>query len=294
MKYIITSFLILVSVSLSAQELQLNLEQGKTYVLNLTSDVAIKQQFGSMDMDMDVIIGSKNSYRVDAIRDSVYDITVSYDRFSINIKTPSTQNLEFDSSSARADDAFSKALGGLVGSSYTISLSKHGKVVAISGVDKAFEEIVSKFPGASPETKQQILQQIKQSYSEATVRNSLESAFGFFQGGKLRSGYKWTSGFGIENLISADIKTAYEIKELTDSYVIVAGQGNMEAVDVNSVGGSSVKAKFSGDIGTTVRLDRKSGWIVNQNITQNVKGTIETPQGSMPMMITTKIVLTSE
>jgi hypothetical protein len=161
-------------------------------------------------------------------------------------------------------------------------------------VDKAFEEIVSKFPGASPETKQQILKQIKQSYSEATVKNGLESAFGFFQGGKLRPGYKWTSGFGVENLISADINTAYEIKELTDSYILVAGQGNMEAVDVNTVSGSAVKAKFSGDVSTTVKLDRKSGWIINQSITQNAKGAIETPQGSMPMTITTKIVLTSE
>jgi hypothetical protein len=68
----------------------------------------------------------------------------------------------------------------------------------------------------------------------------------------------------------------------------------MEAVEVNNMGGLAVKAKFSGDIGTTVKLDRKSGWIVNQNITQNVKGNIETPQGSMPMTITTWIVLTSE
>jgi hypothetical protein len=116
-------------------------------------------------------------------------------------------------------------------------------------------------------------------------------------------GGKWTTSVKTTISMPMTVKTTYELVDVTDSYFEIKGDATIitDKTTPKITGGMPFRYDMTGTIVSDIKADKKTGWITNSKVTQNIKGTAtveDTPNipggMSVPMTMTNEMTVTDK
>lgn len=281
--------------------LKLNLTQGKEYRQNSDMKMAMTQSFGGQTMDVVVAVKGKMKYLVKSVTPAAYDIDVMYESMTMEMEMPQA-TMKFSSENPAADDMVSQVLSGMTNKPFQVQLSKSGKVLGVKNIETLLSTAFDKLPNISEAQKSQIKGQLEQRYGEKAFASTFEMMFSIFPDKPVKTGEKWTTQSKLNSGVTANINTTFEyVEEGADFWKIhgdskITAEENGEYINSN---GMDMKFNMNGTMISNIKVDKKTGWILEAKITQDItgeaqiKGNAQMPDGlTIPMTMKTEIVNT--
>ncbi|MBP6386788.1 MAG: hypothetical protein KA313_03775 [Pseudarcicella sp.] len=280
MKKIFT-LIVLIAISQSIfgqkQNLGFNLTLGKTYYLTIHASSSIKQDLNEQKINIDLNISGKTAFKVINIIDTLYEMAVNYETLAMTMKLPNGE-ITFDSEKQDDANIFSKILTEMTGKEFSLKMNKVGKIIEIKDLDKVFENAIEQFPNLSSQQKEQVKAQIMQSYGEKAFKGSYETATNIYSNTAVEKGDTWTINSRLESGMGVNITTIYEFKDKIENYKLIVGNGKLETTENDAyiqINGMPTRYNLKGTINTTLKVDDKTGWIIESKITQLMSGNVE-------------------
>jgi len=297
------AFVLLTSCHSQKVKLGLNLTKGEVYFQKMISNASVIQTVNGQEMKMNMILNGKMSYKVIDIQDSIYQMEVRYESLSMKMSLPSGV-MEFNSEKNDEKDIFSSILGVIKNKPFLIKMTKTGKIKEVKNINLLFSNMFEKFPQLTDMQKQQIQNQLIQAYGEQSFKGNLEMCSAIFSDSPVSKGDKWEIKTKLETGMDANMVSTYELKEINNSSYLISGASKIETAkkdpDIQS-NGMPLNYNLSGTMSTEIKINRKSGWVIESKISQTIKGTAEiksNPQmpGGMviPMTMNNEMTITEK
>lgn len=298
---LVLAIILITSCQAQKEKLELNLTKGEIYTQKMTSNVSIIQTINGQQVNMNMSVNGKVTYKVTDIQNSIYSMEVRYESLSMKINMPNGV-LEFSSEKNDEKDIFSSLLGIMKNKPFFIKMTKAGKINEVRNIDALFSNMFDKFPQLQEIQKQQIKSQLMQAYGEKAFKGNLEMCSAIFPDSLISKGDKWIVDTKLESGMSANMKTTYELKEVHDSYCIFSGTSKIETADKDAYiksNGMPLKYDMSGTMTSEIKINRKSGWVIESKLNQTIKGIAQIkgnpqmPEGmSIPMTMNNEMIIT--
>ncbi|WP_321514814.1 DUF6263 family protein [Marinifilum fragile] len=303
MKKLLTLALIL-SATLCVQakkyKLALNLEVGKEYIQKSNAKMTITQNFNGMPIEIGMNIKGDYVFKVIGAENDQYDMEVKYRTVEMEMESAQGKST-FSSNKASEQDIMSTLLSRMIDKPFKMIMGQNGKVIEIKGIDNLFGGMFEGFD-ITQQQKDQILAQLKQSYGAKAFKGSFEQITAIYPEGKVKLGKKWSTETNIEAGMSVHVTTNFELKAANTEYFLLHGEGDLSS-NPNSPfvkqNGMDMKILLDGNLTSDIKIDRKTGWIIDATIVQSLSGNTELkaseqmPEGmSIPMTIKSKSVIT--
>lgn len=298
---LVLALILLTSCQAQKQKLELNLTKGETYSQNLVSNSSISQNFNGQQMIINMTIIGKTTMKVIDIQDLVYSMEVKYESLSMKMSLPNGV-MEFSSEKNDENDIFSTLLGEMKGKIFLIKMTKTGKINEVKNIESLFLNMFNKFSQLSDAQKQQIQGQLMQAYGEKAFKGNFEMITSIFPDSPVSTGDKWTMKTKLESGMSGNLETTFELKEVNDLYFLISGDSKIETADKDAYiqsNGMPLRYDLTGTMISNLKINRKSGWIMDAKISQSIKGNAyvkDNPQmpGGMtiPMTISNDMTIT--
>lgn len=298
-------FLLTFSVAVFAQKggLSLNLQKDQVYKQTTTSRGTIEQNFNGQKLNMVMIMNGTMSYRVKTVNPTGYNMEVSFDNLSMSMQMPQGA-VEFNSEKNDPNDIFSTVLSAMKNKPFRVVMSKSGKITEIHDVDAMWSNAINQFSQLSDAQKAQIKAQIMKSYGEEAMKGSIESATAIYPEKPVNKGDKWTVSTKLEAGMSANMNTDFQYAENAADHALIKGTSTIATADKDAyvdTNGMPMKYDMTGSQVSEIKVDKKSGWILEAKINQNMKGDAhikDNPQlpGGMtiPMVIATEMTISGK
>lgn len=289
------------SVSLAQTSLNLNLIQGKEYSQTSNAKMTMTQDVMGQTIEINAVITGKMIYLVKGISPAGYDMDIRYESMSMEMIMPQA-TIKFSSENPTEGDMMSQVLSGMINKPFTAQLSKTGKVISVKNIDALFTAAFEKFPNISESQKEQVKSQLNQSYGEKAFTSNLEMIFAIYPEKPVKLGEKWNVQTKLKSSISANISTTYSYAEEGSDFRRIRGESKITAEDSGEYtvsNGMEMKFDMNGTMVSDIKVDKKTGWILEANVKQDIKGNAnirpneQMPEGmSIPMTIKTEMINT--
>ncbi|MGZ3814572.1 MAG: DUF6263 family protein [Mucilaginibacter sp.] len=280
MKRILTLTLLLAaSITCFGQKVKiaLNLTQGSTYYMITSAKMAMTQNIGGQTQDVTTTVGGKLSFKVTAVKDTTFVMDVKYESLRFQIAAPGA-NMDINSEVKDKGNPISTMMDNMTHSTFTVTMSKKGRVVSIDNFDKMIAGMFDGIPSVTDAQKEQFKNQMINSFGPKALKGSLEISTAFFPDGKVAKNDKWVVNTSLESAMSAKIKTTYTLQDITESAYLVHGDAlisPVENADYSEINGFPMKFSISGTSTSDLKIDKTTGWVSEAKITQAMKGTID-------------------
>lgn len=302
--YILLFMFLIVSTGHAKKiQLTLKLEQGKEYRQVSDSKVAINQEINGQKMNIVVQVKGSMTYLVKAVNDQDYDLEVKYDSLSMIMQLPQT-TMMFSSEKNDEQDIVSQILGALKNQSFDLKLSHTGKVIEVKNIELLFESIFSKFPQTSESQVAPMKNQIKSLYGKDAFKGNIQMVTAIFPEGPVAIGDTWTVDTKVESGMSANVSTTYTLKDNQKDYVLIDGDSKFESANKDAyseTNGIPIRYDLSGTIKSELKIDPRTGWIIEAKLNQDVQGNTyiressQMPNGmKIPMTLSSETVVTNQ
>ena len=272
--------LILLSIVLTvcqAQEtnLALNLEKGKEYRQVANSKVTLIQEFNGQKTNIGVTINGGALYRVTSVNPSDYDLDVKYESLSMMMELPQGK-MEFSSDKKDESNILSQLLSKMTGHVFKVKMAKNGKVLEVKNVESLIESLFEDFSDIPENQLAQIKAQLINAYGTDAFKGNIEMVTAIFPDNPVNKGDHWTIKTNLKSGgMSAQMTTDYQLMELTSDYAMLRGNSIMETANNDTYiesNGMQMKYDMSGTMISEIKVDRTSGWIIEANLNQEIKG----------------------
>lgn len=272
--YFILVAFIISSCQSERTDLALNLEKGKEYKQVTCSKATISQDFMGQQMNMVMTINGSMSYLVNSVKESCYDITAKFEKLSMSMELPQGK-VEFDSEKTDVNDVFSMVLSEMKNKPFKMVMTRKGKVSEIIGIEKLWEDVINRFDQIPEMQREQIKAQITKAYGAKALKGNIEMVTAIYPENPVCKGDKWNINTNLESGMSAKMSTEYEFTEMTSDYALIKGNSTLETADKDAyinTNGAPMKFDLKGSMLSEIKVDKKSGWIVEAKIDQQIKG----------------------
>jgi hypothetical protein len=259
------------------QKLGFNLKVGETYYHVMQSSSTIRQDINGQKINIDVTISGKTAFKVTNLKDTLYDMAVSYERLAMTMKLPNG-DMTFNSDKNDDNDIFSTILGAIKGKQFSIKMTKAGKIVEVKNLDSIFESLLDQFPKFTSQQKQQIKAQLLQAYGEKAFKGSYEMVTNIYSNSAVQKGSTWTINTKLESGMAATLLTTYEFKDKIENYNLIIANGKFETSDKDAytqINGMPTRYDLTGTMNSTLKVDVKTGWIIEAKVNQLMSGNAE-------------------
>lgn len=279
MKTFLTSLLaLLVSLAVYAENdtvfLRLNLEKDLTYYQETSSKSNIAQDFMGMKMDMALHAIGKMAFNVKADLGDAYELEVKY----LELSTSMSSSMEMMGQvieTPSMEDILEEMSNSLTYRPFTIIMAKTGEILKVSGMDQVIEEALIDLPFGSYDERLQAIEQMKQMAGDQSIAGNLEMASLIFPEKAASVGHKWDTTTQLTGGLSGMVFNTYEIKEIRNDWVLVSGISTIKHNEEESLvelSGMEMEIEMSGNMFSTIKVDRKTGWIISSDIFQEIDG----------------------
>ncbi|MEO7213394.1 DUF6263 family protein [Mucilaginibacter sp.] len=301
MKKYLTLSLLFIGINSYAQKvkLQLNLQMDSTYYLGTNASLDIDQFINAAHQDVKTVITGRMSHKVVAIKDTVYELQTEFKSLGMHVEA-NGQVIEFNS---KADEAnpMSKIMNTMMDKPFSMFISKSGRVLAIKNIDTVYAGISAAVPNATPEQRAQLKTQMEQSFGEKSIRTNLQDAFVIFPKAEIAIKGTWATNTTLDAPAAViTTKMVYTLDNITaDAYfisghAILASDKTKPPTYKQSAGFMMRMLNITGTAVVKLKLDRKTGWIIDTNVAKNIKGTVQLKDSpKIPGGITYPMVITA-
>lgn len=299
----LVGFVLLVGISFFANakkhKIELQLEVGQTYYYQSNSTSTIVQSMNGQENTVDLEMETQMLFSVNGETKQGYTMDVQYSDIT-NTMTTQMGEMSFDSS-GEGDDAMSKVFKALTEQKFQIELSYHGEVLSISGIDQMWTNAMAVVSELSESQTEQLLVQLKESFGEKSFKQSLEMGFDAIPEQKVKVGQEWTSEGSITTTITMNTVSVYKLLEVNNGVAVlsVSTSLNSDPDAVYDLNEMEVSYDMGGLLEGKVQIDLSTGWVVQSNQKQSIKGTMKLkpndyfPEGSdIPMTMEQDITVT--
>jgi hypothetical protein len=297
MKKVFTLLLLLLTFSSYAQKakLELKLKKDSTYYLTMNVKMDIDQFIQGTHQMVKTTITGKTAYKVVAIQDTLYTMDVTYKNLAMDMDVAG-KTLSFNSE-GDTTNFLNKAMGSMVGNPFNIVMSKRGRIIEVKNIDNLFSGLFKAFPHANEQQTTQLLAQLKQSFGEKTIKGNLQETFVVFPQKTVGVGGTWSNSTFIESAgFSTHTKTSYTLSNITNDAYEITGTATVMP-DKEPAFKSTNKffmrlTDVDGNNSTSLKIDKKTGWVSNSHITKHIKANVELKQAiNGPLMMTYPMVI---
>lgn len=287
-------------------KLALNLKKGDKFDITNSTVQNIEQTIMGQNQKSEVESGMTYKYEVtDVDKNGTASIKVTYKWIKIRQKAGFTTS-EYDSKTAGKDDPvppFATVYAALVGKSFTMKMDKKGEVTDVKGMDKVIDGIMEqeKLIGKPEEAK--VRESLEKEIGSDAIKETLGSAHSFFPKKAIKVGDKWSDEQNISAGFPLKIKTDYTFKEEKDGLVIITSESKISLGDGDKTMDNGMAKitydEFSGTQKGVTKVDKKTGWVMESTVDQDLDGKM-TMEGGMfgkmtiPMNIKSKITSKTE
>ena len=253
-------------------ELKLNLEKDRVYKQVSSSKVDIAQDINGQQLIIGMNIRGTMAYLVKLVNESFYEMEVQYENLRIDMELPQV-SLSFDSE--KPGDIMSQMLGELKNKPFHVSMNKNGKVHEVKNLEGLFATLFDKFPNIPADQREQIKAQLMKAYGPEAFKGNIEMVTAIFPDHAISKGDKWHIETKLESGMSANVSTTYEYQGENDNNRLVRGESKITTADKDAYvesNGMRLKYDLNGTMISDIKIDLISGWILEANITQELKG----------------------
>ncbi len=272
-------FLLFVSTDSFAQKvkLELHLKKGNTYYHTLDGNSKIKQIVDGKEINIEAGLGGTVSYEIIDELDTSYSTKVRYNSLHMKMGIQG-KSIEFRSDSKDNNDKASKVLAQLINAPFSVEMSKRGELTKVENIDKIFRNMMDTLSDLTESQKQKMMEAMLKGYGEEAFKGNFNMLTAMFPAGKVKKGDKWVMKIRLELMQAAELETTYQLTEIGDDYYQIHGESTINNVDKETyvpVNGLPVKYDLSGTMITDLKISKKTGWVIDGTIKQEMKGNME-------------------
>ena len=278
-------------------ELKLNLTKGQVFSLEMSTDQEISQKIMGRRMDINQQIKLTFDFKVLEADDTGYNIEVVYKGVAYHMEGP-TGTVSYDSEDPPdVVPQLAKGFEALVGQSFTMELSPKGDVLDVSGVDLIVSRMVDNLNLPSGAQKDMIKNQMQQQFGDESLISSMEGVMSIYPEKPVGIGDSWKKRFIMGGPMPMVLKNKWKLKDRKNGIAHVHVESDVEP----STGGKPVKMgmisinyEISGDQEGTIQIEESTGWTIEAEIEQNMKGKVKAMGQSWPISIKGIVTLKSK
>jgi len=275
-----TTFILMLATTLglscAAQttDLSLKLKKGEAYKQISTTKTMVGQEIQGQKIDVELELTGDMTFTVKEVSEQAYQMNVNFDHLSMAMQMP---QMAINASSDNEDpnDILSSVFASVINNPFELTMQKTGKVTEVKNVEALWESTVDQFSQLSEPQKAQIKAQVIESYGANALKGNIEMATAIYPDKPVKKGDTWTITTQLQSEMPAEVVSVYEFVDLTAEYVLIKGTGNIKTVDAEKYtesNGMEMRYDLTGSMTSEIKVDRVSGWIVEANIHQELKG----------------------
>lgn len=293
------SIFICFSCQSQTQKIELKLIKGQSYTQKTVANTVIKQKLNDQEVNVNLAIIGKMKYLVTDYASGIYSIDVSYENLSMKMVHPGG-TIFFDSEKNDTTDMMSSILGQMKNKPFQVKMTKTGKVTEVKNVEAVYKGMFERFPQLTVEQREEMRSKIMQSYGDKALKGNMEMLSAVFPDRAVAKGDTWKVQTQLEGVMNATLDGTYKLDEITPTEFVISGTSLFATTNT---GTSLVPFKYdmTGTTNSVLRIDKKTGWLIEGKINQNVKGAMSVkssekmPEGmTIPMEMIMDMVFTDK
>ncbi len=134
--------------------------------------------------------------------------------------------------------------------------------------------------------KNKVQAQISGLLGEGFVKNNLEQSLNIFPDSALYVGDSWRKKDTQSTELKLNLTTAYTLESVKDSTAEIKSASEINNLNTTTdLMGYNATVNFKGTEKGTIKIDLRTGWLLNQKSTINVEGTVELNATKVPVII---------
>ena len=297
---LVLTILMLASTTVDAKKikLQLKLNKGDKFTIEMTSKQDMNQTIMGMDQNVKVNMTYDYLFEVKEMDKSSYTIDVTYTK--IQYKQESMMgDVEYDSENipeGELDESI-KLYNALMGQKFSAKINTKGEILEIIGSDDMINSIIKKMDLKKEETKATMIEGVKTQYNKENLKSDLSKIIICFPSKKLKSGDTWKENKELRGNFTVDSENIWKLNSIDDNTIEL--EINSKLSPVKDAGpviamGMEITQKISGDEKGTAILDKKTGLISEFVKTQNLSGTVFVKSEQLPEDMSWPITIKGE
>ena len=241
-----------------------------------SADLTINEEVNGQKIDIVSTVSGNISFKVIEKSASSYILETAYTELNMSMKTPNGE-VSFSSTKPYDEkDIFSRLLKNMIGHSFYINMQSNGKINEIKGIDSLWTNMFSSFPELDADKKEQILAQLKQSYGENSIKGNIEQLTAIFPSQKVRVNEQWQNSIDLRTTMHATINNHFKLLDYNPSYFDIENHADTKtSEDTLQTNGMPATYKLAGPTDSRIKIDSKTGWILEANIHMELKGTLQ-------------------
>lgn len=299
---LILTLIILIPCQAQKVNLALNLEVGKEYEQYTDSKSTIIQDINGENFNMKISNRGTMIYLVKSINNNNYCMDVRYEHIAMSMQFAHT-TVEFSSDKEDENDLFSKALKTMINKPFEITISKTGKIIDIKNIDLLLNSAIEGFSQIPEAQAEQLKSQLTKAYGADAYKGSIEMVTAIYPENSVNKSDKWNITTSLEAGMAIKLSTEYEFADFTTEYAVINGNSTINTEDKDAyvmTNGMPMKFDLTGSMSSNIKVDKKTGWIIEAKINQQLKGNAhlkesdQMPNGMIiPMELSNEIRITN-
>ncbi|WP_461451485.1 DUF6263 family protein [Mucilaginibacter sp.] len=280
MKTLLSSlFLLLILSNCQAQKYKpaLNLVKGNTYFTNSTVTSSITQTYNGQDVNIAIDMAAKTAFNVTDVMDTIYHMQVSYVSIGLKVVSPAG-TVEMNSDNKDPKDMSSTFLAGMINKPFSVTVTRTGHVLEVKNIENIINAIFANLPQVDETQKAQMKAQFMQSFGETAFKGNLEQTLAIYPSVKVAKNDSWVIKTSMQSVMSANLVSTYQLQDVTDTYYQIHGDSKVSTAITSTpaqINGMPVKYDLSGTIVTDIKADKKTGWVIEEKLKQDIGGNLD-------------------
>ncbi|HCX99509.1 MAG TPA: hypothetical protein DG754_05150 [Bacteroidales bacterium] len=277
--------LVTATFSFAANEVDLkfNLKKGDVTKYRTSIDMTTSQTMGEMvqTVEMNQIF----EYTID-VKDIAsngnFSTQITYTRVAINM-VAGGMDMAFDSDDESTANPQFSSFGALIGKSINATFTPKGKIIELDGVDAMINELA----GDNEAIRTQVEQNLTQSFDDEKMKQMFGGSFIEYPAKLVKVGTKWTENQTINNQFTLNVINNYVVKGVDADFVNLDVTSTLATTPGNKseMQGMEVSFNLFGTQSGTIKVDKKSGKVVESTVNQNISGNLSADMGGQNMDI---------
>lgn len=260
----------------TSQELKLDLKPNETYFQNNVTEVKIETEFQGEKVESYITFGGRMSFKVNEKTDSIYNLEVKYQNLHYLVNT---NNNEISANTKKVDSTnmLSLILKEMIKSPFEMSITKYGEVRSIN-MESFFNNLFNWLEDVPKLEKARLIYMLKQSFGEKAMKGAMETLTAIYPKKPVEEGDIWENEIRVENLYTMILNNKFELLDRNENFMIikeVSKTRSKEDMPYVKQNGELMRVKTHGEMLSTYKIDSKTGWIIEAELVQNIKGLTE-------------------